>query len=142
MTIIEWRSGSGDLTNNRSIILPIYSCIIIICHGMQLTFSIQLHVPLFFVCFNLINFRHSDIPLWNSTKILPYSNLCSWFSAYPTEWKYRGIKFSDMVKIGKFCIAKFLLFNFDYKRHHWRKISMHLITKPDLNSFYLLPLPK
>ena len=53
MTIIEWRSGSGDLTNNRSIILPIYSCIIIICHGMQLTFSIQLHVPLFFVCLRL-----------------------------------------------------------------------------------------
>ena len=119
MTIIEWRSGSGDLTNNRSIILPIYSCIIIICHGMQLTFSIQLHAPLFFVCLRLKLISDIQIFLYEIQQKSCHIVICVRDSLHTLQNEnIERIKFSDIVKIGKFCIAKFLLFNFDYKRHH------------------------
>ena len=45
MTIIEWCSNPGNLTNDESIVLPFYDCIIIIIfYIIQLAVSNQLYV--------------------------------------------------------------------------------------------------
>ena len=44
MTIIEWCSSPGNLTNNEAIVLPFHDCIIIIFYIIQLTISNQLYV--------------------------------------------------------------------------------------------------